>query len=147
LRIAGRSDSKTTTQSAEDRNALSAIKRGVMQGRNLARLAAHNIRRWSKLFDDEEGKHLHTEAQLAWERMRKSLKVEPDSGGKLTQNHPAASPIVSAILDRYGWSRPSGRAQLCNLFRNTEELHMALTKRMVRTLNLPSADALEHEEN
>ena len=122
-------------------------KRGDAGAELLARLAAHNIRRWSKLFHDEDGKHLHTEAQLAWERLRKSLKVESDSGGKITHNLPAASPIISAILDRYGWSRPNGRTQLCNLFRNTGELRMALTKRMVRALNLASADALENEEN
>jgi hypothetical protein len=104
-------------------------------------MAAHNIRRWSTLFHEEDGKYLHAEAQIAWERLRKSLKVESDSSGKITQDHPAASPIISTILDRYGWSRPNGRAQLCNLFRNPEELRMALTKRMVRALNLASVGA------
>lgn len=125
-------------------------KRGTDSGAELlARLGAHNIRRWGKLFRDPDAhdKHLHIEAQLAWARMRKSLKVEPHSGGALTHDHPAASPIVSAILDRYGWNRPNGRAQLCNLFKNTEELRLTLTKRMVRALDLPSAKALEDEED
>jgi hypothetical protein len=125
-------------------------KKGVDSGAELlARLAAHNIRRWVKLFRDPDAhdRLLHIEAQLAWARMRKSLKMEPDSGGALTHDHPAASPIVSAILDRYGWSRPNGRAQLCNLFKNTEELRLALTERMVRALGLPSAKALGAEED
>lgn len=115
----------------------------------LARLAAHNIRRWRKLFRDSDAdeKHLHSEAHLAWERLRKSLKVEPDSGGKLTHTHPAASALVSAILEGHGWSRPKGRAQLCNLFRNTEELRLTLAERMVRVLNLGSVNALEYEES
>jgi hypothetical protein len=81
-----------------------------------------------------------------WLHLRKSLKVQKDSGGKLAHGHPAAHALVSAILERYGWNRPKGRAKLCNLFSDTEELRIALAAQMVRTFDLPSANALEDED-
>jgi hypothetical protein len=72
--------------------------------------------------------------------------VQKDSGGELAHDHPAARALVAAILDRYGWNRPKGRAKLCNLFTDTEELRRALAARIVRTFDLPSADALKDED-
>jgi hypothetical protein len=95
------------------------------------------------LFLDPEEKCLHLEAAEAWLYLKKSLKAPDDSSANLMHDHPAAPVLVSAILDRYGWNRPKGRARLCALFRNSEELRLALAARMVPAFGLSSELALE----
>jgi hypothetical protein len=97
------------------------------------------------LFLSTDGRRFHDEAMRAWLHLKKLLKVQKDSHGTIGHDHPAARPLISAILDRYGWHRPTGRTRLCNLFSSTEELRLALSARMVRAFDLPSAKALEDE--
>ena len=119
-------------------------RRGVEVGAELmARLAGHNVQKSLTLLLDPKGKYLHAEAAEAWLHLKKSLKAPHDSSANLKHDHPAARALVSAILDRYGWNRPKGRARLCALFSNTEQLRLALAARMARAFGLTSERALE----
>ncbi len=113
----------------------------------IARLVGHNILEPKELFLDTSGKRkrLHEEAGQAWAHLRKAFKVSKSSRGRIAHHDPAAMYLVTAILDRFGLGRPKGTARLCNLFRNAEELTLALTNRMIRAFDLNSAKGLGDE--
>ena len=111
----------------------------------LGRLIGHNIARPKKLFLDSESKHtrLHDEAAEAWAHLKKSLRVQKGQAGTLAHDHPAALYLATAILDRFGSGRPKGAQELCNLFRSTEELSVALTNRGMNAFGMHSAGGLQ----
>jgi hypothetical protein len=110
----------------------------------LARLVGHNILQHKELFLDTSSKRrrLHDEAAVAWAHLKRSLKVRRGSSGRINHKHLSAVALVSSILCRFGLRHPKGTARLCDLFASTHELKLALTRRMVRAFDLPSADGL-----
>jgi hypothetical protein len=120
-------------------------KRGHEAGAELiARLVGHNTLEPQELFLDASTKRrrLHDEAAEAWAHLKKALKVPKRSNGTISHRHPAAPFLITAILGRFGLRRLKGTAKLCDLFRSTDELRLALTRRILRAFDLPSAEGL-----
>ena len=123
-------------------------KRGIEVGAKLlARIVGHRRLQFAKLFLDAPSKTkcLHSEAASTYVHLRKSLKVDEDSDGRLRHDHPAAQVLVSAVLDNYGWDRPNAAAKLRNLFDNTKELRIAFRDRMMAAFGVSSERALTGE--
>jgi hypothetical protein len=114
----------------------------------VARLVAHNLRKYLSLFldGDSDPKCLNTSAAEAYLQLRKAFKVREDATGTMGHDHPAAPALVSAILDHYGFDRPKGVAHLRDLFKNTEELRKAFIMRLSTAFGVPSENALKGEE-
>jgi hypothetical protein len=113
----------------------------------IARLVGHSILEPQEVFLDASAKRrrLHREAAESWAHLAESLKVTKGSSGTVSHRHPAAQFLAASILDRIGLGRPKGTRKLCDLFSSTKELKLALTRRMVRALGLPSAEGLEED--
>jgi hypothetical protein len=114
----------------------------------IARLVAHGHRKFLKLFHDgnSNSKCLHASAARAYLRLRKAFRVRETATGTIRHGHPASSALVSSILDHYGFDRRKGAAHLCDLFKNTDEVRIALIKRLVHAFGVPSEAALKGEE-
>jgi hypothetical protein len=107
----------------------------------IARLVSHTELDPETLFlEDSRRRRVHEEAAEALEYLRKSLRVAKDSNGKISHRRTAAPYLITAILDRFGRNKGSGK--LRDLFSNTDELRIALEKRLMRAFDLTSPEAL-----
>lgn len=104
--------------------------------RLLSRLIAQNVIHAKgslrRLFLDK-GK-LHADAEVAWGNILRAFN-RLETTGKLTPKDDAASPLVTAMLDRYGRKRDIKR--LGSLFRSSEELELTLRIRVSKTFDIP----------
>jgi hypothetical protein len=111
----------------------------------LSRLIGQNVLTYKeplrRLFLEDD--RLHSEAETAWSNIIRSfLRIEAD--GSLTHKDDAASPIMSAMLDRYGTKRST--KQLGSLFRSREELELALRHRLAKGMGVPVGNVTSSEE-
>ncbi|HLJ27483.1 MAG TPA: hypothetical protein VKY85_12290 [Candidatus Angelobacter sp.] len=81
-----------------------------------------------------KGGKLHRDAEAAWGNILRAFN-RVETVGKLTRKDEAASPLVTAMLDRYGTKRKI--KQLGSLFRSTEELELALRIRVAKAFDIP----------
>lgn len=112
----------------------------------LSRLIGQNVihkkNSLRRLFLNEKEEALHSDAETAWGNILRSFGRIKTSG-KLTHESEAASPLVAALLDRYGTGRDFKK--LGSLFRNTEELELALRKRVASAFAIPLKNVTDSE--
>lgn len=94
-----------------------------------------------RLFLDK--KKLHPEAERAWGCIVRSF-CRVETNGHLTHKDDAASPIVTAMLDRYGTRR--NIKQLGSLFRNSKELELTLRHRVAKAFGIPVENVTDSED-
>jgi hypothetical protein len=61
-----------------------------------------------------------------------------DSNGDISHPHPAATYLITAILDRFGSNKERGK--LRDLFSTTEELRTTLEKVLIRDFDVTSPE-------
>lgn len=76
---------------------------------------------------------LHKDAENAWGNIVRAF-IRVETGGKVTSKDDTASPLVTAMLDRYGTKRKI--KQLGSLFRSTEELELTLRIRIAKAFDI-----------
>jgi hypothetical protein len=87
---------------------------------------------------------LHKDAEAAWGNILRAF-IRVETTGKLTHKDEAASPLVTAMLDRYGTKRKI--KQLGSLLRSTEELELTLRHRMAKAFDIPIENVTDSEED
>lgn len=101
----------------------------------LSRLIGQNVLNQKeslrRLFLDKGS--LHSEAENAWGNIVRSFS-RIETNGRLSHNDEAASPLVTAMLDRYATKRRI--KELGYLFRTREELESALRHRVGRAFGI-----------
>jgi len=111
----------------------------------LSRLIGQNVLTYKEPLRRLFIKHgrLHDEAESAWGNIVRAF-WQIDAKGSLTHEDDAASPLMSAMLDRYGTRRST--KQIGGLFRSKEELELTLRVRLSKAFGI-SVDKVTGSED
>jgi hypothetical protein len=88
-------------------------------------------------------RRLHPDAESAWGNIVRSF-CRVETNGIVTHKSDAASPIVKAMLDRYGTRRKI--KQLGSLFRSSEELELTLRECVAKAFGIPVENVTDSED-